>query len=877
MVDAVVSFVIQKLGDYIIQEAVFLREVRDEVQLLKNELEWMQCFIKDAEEKQVEDVMIRKWVSDIREIAYDTEDVLDKFMLKIDKEKTLSQKQSDLFTSIRKNFCIFYIGKKIHLYGIGKEIESLQKRITDLSRKREFYRLEDIGNRREGKSKNLERLKDLRRVTSFALDENIVGLEDDAKMLLGKLLQDEPRRLVVSIFGMGGLGKTTLAKKLYHNIDVLNKFKFRAWVSVSQDYKTEDLLRRIIKSFEIKINGMELEKMTGEDLERCLYKSLQGCSYLAVIDDVWQREAWESLKRAFPDDNSGSRVIITTRIKAVAERSDERIYVHKLRFLRPDESWKLFCEKVFRKSDVNKELGKLGREMVEKCRGLPLAVVVLGGLLSTKKPREWQAVRDHIWQHLRNDSIHISYLLTLSFNDLSYQLKLCFLYLGIFQEDSEFFIEKAIRLLVAEGFIREADDRVMEEVAKGNVDELINRSLIQIESIHRGRVETCRIHDLLRDLAIQKAKEVNFIDIYDGIHHPTCSPTPSASRRLVFYPKASFWFPHCNFLSRSLLLYHRDKNSFHEISIAVCTRLRLLRVLYVENYGGSVQLYSLPEEIGQLVHLKYLTIRITKISNLPSSIVNLRRLQTLDLYTHYRSLELPNGIGELQELRHLIGKFGGPLPIDSLTNLQTLKFISYEKWIKVHPEKLVNLRELHIHHYDAERREAFIFDSIAKLKNIRILSVELSSVHSFTSLQPLSHCPRLQDMTLDGKIEELLPDMYTILPNLESLSLRNSNLEEDPMPKLEKLPNLVSLELLVNSYHGKKMVCSKMGFSQLDNLDILELDELEEWRVEEGAMPMLKNLEIKPGNSKLRIPERLMSMAAPNSRYLTRCYFPFVF
>ncbi|XP_031249785.1 putative disease resistance RPP13-like protein 3 isoform X2 [Pistacia vera] len=609
MVDAVVSYVVHKLGDYIIQEAVFLRDVRDEVQLLKNELEWMQCFIKDAEEKQVEDAMIRKWVSDIRDIAYDTEDVLDNFMLKIDHGKTPSRDRPALFALIRKYSCLFDIGKMKDLYGIGKEIESVQKRIIDLSRKRELYRLEDIGNRREGKSNNLERLIDLRRATSFVVDENIVGFEDDAKMLLGKLLEGEPRRFVVSIFGMGGLGKTTLAKKLYHNIDVLNKFNLRAWVYVSQDYQTQDLLRRIIKSFEIKINGVELEKMSEEDLERYLYKSLQGRSYLAVIDDVWQKEAWESLKRAFPDGNNGSRVIITTRIKEVAERSDERIHVHKLRFLRPDESWNLFCEKSFRKSNANEELEKLGREMVEKCGGLPLAIIVLGGLLSTKKPQEWRSVRDHIWQHLRNDSIHIPSLLTLSFNDLPYQLKLCFLYLGVFPEDFEFFIEKAIRLLVAEGFIREDDDRVMEEVAKNNLDELINRSLIQIENICRGRVETCRIHDLLRDLAIQKAKELNFFHIYDGIHHPTCSPTPTSSaRRLVFYSETSSSFQHCNSLSRSLLLYDRDQDSFRQTSTAIFTRLRLLRVLHVENYGGYINCHRLPKEIGQLVHLKYLTM-----------------------------------------------------------------------------------------------------------------------------------------------------------------------------------------------------------------------------------------------------------------------------
>ncbi|XP_024046466.1 LOW QUALITY PROTEIN: disease resistance protein RPP13-like [Citrus clementina] len=200
-----------------------------------------------------------------------------------------------------------------------------------------------------------------------------------------KLLSKEPRRLVISVYGMGGLGKTSLARKLYQNNDVKNKFDRRAWVSVSQDYDTKDLLLRIIRS--LKINVLKSsKKMREEDLERYLYNYLQGKSFLVVVDNIWQNETWESLKRVFPDNKNGSRVIITTRIKEVAERSDENAYAHKLRFLRPDESWELFCKKAFRNSNGSEGLEKLGREMVEKCRGLPLAIVVLGGLLSMKKP-----------------------------------------------------------------------------------------------------------------------------------------------------------------------------------------------------------------------------------------------------------------------------------------------------------------------------------------------------------------------------------------------------------------------------------------------------------------------------------------------------------
>ncbi|KAJ4724319.1 Disease resistance protein [Melia azedarach] len=884
MVDAVVSFVVERVGDYLIREAVFLREVRNEVESLMNELKWMQCFIKDAEEKQSDNPMIGMWISDLRDIAYDSEDVLDKFLLEVENEGTsgmprvdegsTSKKSSRFLASIKKS-CSFVFPKgsglvnkgkeKMKLYSIGKEIEALKRRLGDLSLNREKYGLKDINNQREAESKrkNLEKLRQLRRAPSFAVEQNVVGFEDDAKKLLAKLLEEEPRRSVISIFGMGGLGKTTLARRLYH--DVKDNFHRCAWVCVSQDYSTQDLLIRIIRSFEFNIETKELKEMNEEDLERFLYKSLQASSYLVVVDDVWEKEVWKSLKRAFPENMNKSRVIITTRIKEVAESSDERIHFHKLRFLTPDESWKLFHNKAFQELDVDEELEKVGREMVQKCRGLPLAIIVLAGLLSIKEPEEWDEVRQHIWQRLRDDSIHINYLLALSFNDLSHQLKLCFLYLGLFPEDYEINVEELIRLFVAEGFIAPHETQTMEDVARNNLDYLINRSLIQVEKRYWGRIATCRVHDLLRDLAIQKAKELNLIHIHDEINQSISSSFMASSRREAVYSltENSSWLRHSNPLSRSLFFFDQQLHGYSPrggLVIPLLPGFRLLRVLNLYFRGSWV-----PDEIGKLIHLKHLGLSGSFQKELPPSIVNLRRLQTLYVCAIDRYVELPTDIFKLKELRHLVGNFTGPLHIDNLTNLQTLKHIEHESWTKVNTEKLVDLRELHLDHEDwrIEKEDYFTFDSIAKLRSLQVLSIQIYL--SFVSLEPLRHCQYLKDLRLQGNIEKLPGDMRALLPNLQCLELRVFDLREDPMPSLGKLPKLMILDLYLGFSGGKKlMIYTAKGFPRLEILELAFSDHVEEWQVEDGAFPKLRGLSLHmPNDSNLKIPEKLRSVPPP--------------
>ncbi|KAL5765202.1 hypothetical protein ACOSQ2_017796 [Xanthoceras sorbifolium] len=874
MVDAVISYVVERLGEYLVGEVFFLRGVKKEASWLKEELSKMQRFLKQAEEKQFEDPTLRNWVSDVGEVAHDIEEVFDEFDLKFDVKASDDDGGTTTETKPSYFCCLCTKGKKmVDLHKMGKEIKVFKKRIEDLSRRRETYGFPDSCNRGEDQRNALRRLKELRRATNFAVEEKVVGFDDEARNLLAKLLDKDPRRFLISIYGMGGLGKTTITKKLYHNNDVRTKFQnYCAWVTVSQDYIIRDLLLRIVKSFGFKVE--DLEKMDEEDLKRYLHQSLQGHTYLVVIDDVWDKETWQILKKILPDNGNGSRVIITTRIEDVAKHSDERTHPHRLRKLTREESWQLFCNKVVQNLNEDEELKKLGEKMVEKCDGLPLAIVVLGGLLSTKAAHEWRTVHKNIWQHLRGGSIEISYLFSFSFDCLPYQLKQCFLYLCRFPEDYEINVEKLIYLLVAEGLIPQDEDHTMEEMAKDYLDELINRSLIQVGERFSWVIASVRVHDLLRDFAIEKARDLNFVCVYDEDKHSNISPIISScpQQAIYFGTKRSLWLQKCCQGMRSLFLFHPREQQL----VLLCSKFMSLRVLDIvleDNYYGPRVRSA--DEIGKLIHLRYLGLRTGKFY-LTESILNLWRLQTLVLRKFYPSGKLSDEICKWQELRHLIivptlEFLNFDFLLDNLPKLQTLKFVSIEYWsssIKI--EKLVNLRELHLcssHVFQG----VFPLDSIANLKSLRRLSLSLSEV-SFGSLQPLSSCLFLQHLYLQGKMMELPIDINQILPNLEIMRLWGLELKHDPMSLLGKLPNLIILELGHKFYCGKKMVCYSKSFPCLEILEFNYWggdDTIEEWEVEERALPRLRGLRL-PDDVKFTIPERLRSIPPPGQWQFSR-------
>ncbi|XP_027351800.1 putative disease resistance protein At1g50180 isoform X2 [Abrus precatorius] len=863
LVEAVVSFAVERLGDLLIQEARFLNGVSDEVKKMKNELKRMQCFLRDAERKQDESETIKNWISEIRKLAYDAEDVIEIYAIKAAFGINVGTKNP------------FYRSKNLHK--VGSEIISINSRITDLTRSLQTYGLtatRDNGNSRFA----FEMQRQLRWSYSHIVEEFIVGLDEDIGKVVGWLLNQDQQCRVVYICGMGGLGKTTLAKSIYHYNAIRRHFEGFAWAYISQQCKKRDVWEGILLKLTSpsKEERDEIMKMRDEELAKKLYKVQQEKKCLIILDDIWSNDDWDILSPAFPLENT---------------RKD---------------SWVLFQKKAFpRKYDpefsIFDDFERLGKEMVAKCAGLPLAIIVLGGLLATKDTvGEWETIHRYISSYLIGGEINerrrLAEVLDLSYQDLPGELKPCFLYLSQFPEDSEIPKNKLIQLWVAEGVVSSQyeieRDETMEDLAESYLGNLISRCMVQVGQMgSTGRIKTCRLHDLMRDLCLSKAKKEHFLYIIGGSQQNNTIDVASSSypserqsgevRRLAVFldQHVHQLIPRneqMNQYLRSLVFFHDKKcrvENWEPIK-GIFKNFILLRILDLEGIKG-LKGQSLPKEVGNLLFLKFLSLKRTRIQTLPASLGNLENLQSLNLQTINKvswdsTVEIPNVIWKLTQLRHLYlpnwcGNVANNLKLENLTNLQTLVNFPASKCDVKDLLKLKKLRKLVLN--DPRHFQKFS-ESLShpnkRLNCLQSLSLRtdmLSFPDNVVDVEKLvGGCPSLHKLQVEGRVERL-PEAPLFPPQLSKLTLWGCRLVEDPMVTLGKLPNLKFLsgwEMFV----GEKMVCSQNGFPQLKVLILRGLPNLVEWTIENQAMSSLHRLSISDCNKLKTVPDGLKFVAS---------------
>ncbi|PQP92206.1 putative disease resistance protein [Prunus yedoensis var. nudiflora] len=795
MAEAVVSFVLESVRDFTIQEAKFLTGVSHQVEVAQNELQLMQGFLKDADARQGQDETVRIWVAKIRDAAYDLEDVIQTYGLKV-----VSKKKRGLKNVLKRFACIFKEG--VDVQRIGNEIENITTRISDLRSSLQKYNINETRESSGGES-SLQLHERLRRSYSHVVERDVVGLESNVKELVMHLVKDENRHQVVSVWGMGGLGKTTLARKVYHHKKVRQHFHSFAWVCVSQRYQVRNVWEGIL--FEVissatKEQKQEMKDMTDDEIAKKLFRVLQKMKCLVILDDIWRIETWNLLKAAFPNVETESTILLTTRNKKVATLPNRNAFLHKLQPLNENESWSLFEKKaISERADI--DLGiftkkrELGMKMLRHCKGLPLAIIVLAGVLARKNTvREWERVYENVREYISRGIGH----------EEEYE--------GHYPEDFEFLVSELTKLWVAEGLIslrqqRHGSRETMEDIARDYLSELVERCLVQVGTNGSTRtIKGCRIHDLVRDMCLLKAKEESFLQMNYSLQENTSSVAVEVAqlgkiRRLAIYLDEN----------ADKLVSSRDETNGHDFKV--------LRVLKVEALN-QVEV-ELPSEIGNMVHL-------SAKGNLELS--TLGHLQTLyNISSEYCDLE---DVGRLTNLRKL--------KIRVSSSLQNL-----EEILKSTGSTLNRIRSLSVN-YEMNNGEELAMQIVSSCQGIYKLTLEgpiaelPNELHNYPNLTKLQlwRCGLKEDQM--GILEKL--------PNLTILMLFGKAFHENT----------------------KILVFSKGGFPSLEFLYVSSMVRIPEWRVEEGAMPCLCRLKIQHCSGLTMLPDGLRYLTNLRELTITR-------
>ncbi|XP_022759440.1 putative disease resistance RPP13-like protein 1 [Durio zibethinus] len=488
----------------------FLKFTRDE-QVVAEMQKWEKLLLKinalleDAEEKQTTSRAVKLWLRDLQHVAFDAEDVVDEFATEALQRKLMELTQASVsshkgwkkfilpsrFRAINPNSIIFDSEKY--------KIKEITERLDDLDARKNYLNLVKIGGGRS--EKVLPRLP----TSSLVVKSRVYGRERDKDAVIN-LLMDGGEMGVVPIVGMGGVGKTTLAQLVYDDERIKTSFELKAWVCVSEEFDVLRVTKTLLDAVASDIGKLEDLNL----LQMRLKEKLLGRKFLIVLDDIWNENylQWDLLCRPFAAGAAGSKILVTTRHERVAAVVANRVGYH-LKQLSNDDCLSLFTWHALRANNFDgyPNLKVVGEQIVKRCKGLPLAVKTLGGLLRTKVNRdEWEEIlMSKIW-NLPEERSGIIPALRLSYHDLPSNSKRCFAYCAIFPKGYEFDKDLLVLLWMAEGFLQQPKGQ-MEDLGLDYYNELLSRSFFQQSNSNKTRFV---MHDLINDLAQFVSEEICF-------------------------------------------------------------------------------------------------------------------------------------------------------------------------------------------------------------------------------------------------------------------------------------------------------------------------------------------------------------------------------
>ncbi|AES88483.2 putative P-loop containing nucleoside triphosphate hydrolase, leucine-rich repeat domain, L [Medicago truncatula] len=876
MADALLGVVSENLTSLLQNEFATISGIRSKARKLSDNLVHIKAVLEDAEKKQFKELSIKQWLQDLKDAVYVLGDILDEYSIESGRLRG--------FNSFKPMNIAFR-------HEIGSRFKEITRRLDDIAESKNKFSLQMGGTLREIP----DQVAEGRQTSSTPLESKALGRDDDKKKIVEFLLthaKDSDFISVYPIVGLGGIGKTTLVQLVYNDDRVSGNFDKRIWVCVSETFSFERILRSIIES-------ITLEKCPDFDLdvlERKVQGLLQGKIYLLILDDVWNQndqlesgltpDIWTRLKSVLSCGSKGSSILVSTRDKDVATIMGT-CQAHSLSGLSYSDCWLLFKQHAFRHyREEHTKLVEIGKEIVKKCNGLPLAAKALGGLMvSMNEEKEWRDIKDNdLWALPQEKSILPA--LRLSYFYLTPTLKQCFSFCAIFPKDREILKEELIQLWMANGLISSMGNLDVEDVGNMVWKELYQKSFFQeIKIDEYSRDIYFKMHDLVYDLLhsvvgkeCMYLEDKNVTNLSRSTHHIGFDYTD-----LLSINKGAFKEVESLRTLFQLSDYHHYSKIDHDY-IPTNLSLRVLRTSFTH-----------VRSLESLIHLRYLELRNLVIKELPDSIYNLQKLETLKIIRCDNLSCLPKHLACLQNLRHIVIEDCWSLSrmfpsIGKLSCLRTLSvyIVSLKKG-----NSLTELRDLKLGGKlsikglkdvgsISEAQEANLMGK----KDLHELCLSWESNDKFTKpptvsaekvlevLQPQSNLKCLEINCYDGL---WLPSWIIILSNLVSFELENCN-EIVQLPLIGKLPSLK--KLTISGMYNLKYLDddeSRDGrevrvFPSLEVLDLFCLQNIEGLlKVERGEMfpclsklkiskcpklgmpclPSLKSLDVDPCNNEL--------------------------
>ncbi|KAF5775750.1 putative P-loop containing nucleoside triphosphate hydrolase, leucine-rich repeat domain superfamily [Helianthus annuus] len=855
---ALVKVIFDKLADEAFKKYARSQNIHSELKQLGSTLSQIQALLNDASHKEITDESVRLWLNSLQHLAYDIDDVLDEVATEAMRRELTPESEAStsmvrkLIPTCCKQFSLsHWLSPKLDR--ITTKLQHLEKQNPGLIVKGEKPKINT--NRRNE--------------TSLP-ERDVVGREVEKKKLLNQLLVGESSKekfSILPIVGLGGVGKTTLARILYNDTRVKDHFELMAWVCVSDECDVFKISETIFEC--VATENKQFKDVN--QLQIALREQFKDKRFLLVLDDVWNQnyDDWEKLVRPFHSGAAGSRVIMTTRQQDLLKKIGFN-HVDNLKSLSHEDALSLLALHALDVDnfDSHETLKPQAKGIVKKCGGLPLALKAIGRLLRTKtEGEEWDDVlKSKIWDLENADAIVPA--LRLSYHDLPADLKRLFAYCSLFPKDFMFDKEELILLWIAEGYLNESTaNKSPECLGHEYFEKLLSRSFFQPAPSGEPFFV---MHDLMNDLATFVAGE--YFLRFDN-------QTEMAEEALGKYRHMSFMreryvgfqkfeaFQRARSLRTLLAVYVGVEQSWDEFYISnkilvdLLPQLPLLRVLSLSRFDIS----EVPDVICSLDHLRYLNLSRTNISKLPENVGNLYNLQTLIVFGCESLSTLPKSFLKLKKLRHFdirdtphLKKL--PLGIGELKNLQTLPkvIVGGDGDFAITKLKgLENLRgELSIEglqkvQIPMQAREANLSQKrLTKLKMKWGNDSQRGSLEKEVLAELKPHTDTLKHFEVEyyGGVEFPCWVGDPTFHQLVHVSLRGCR-KCTSLPPLGRLPSLK--ELLIQGMDDVKVISLELSRSTdvtFPSLEILRFEDMSSWEVwstnSEVMFPCLRELQI---------------------------------